>query len=477
MSGTLPQNIHTQLIDPQAQRVVDFLQQIGLPSDNIIAEQSERAIIGQNLPIYIQSLSPEIKRDARYLSKFVVGAGFGLFDYSLNAIWNEVVLDLRKKAIAYGIEIFFDSAVGGNKNREFYKNEDDLASLKDAVLLDTCRKLELISDTTYKKLKHILDMRNDIGISHPTNYTINAFELLGWLQTCIQDVLNDRPTEAALQVQAFISNLKSYTLPIDLSTRQNIETKISELPSHHVGSILRTTFGIYVSPQTDPQVRKNISIIAPALWQNCLDEPKYKLGITLEGYNTNLYREKYELGAQFFQVVNGNPFRSQNEKTIIIDNLLDQLLEKHNGWDNFHHEAPVADSLASYIQEQNDILPNNAEKLIKVIFMCRIGRGVTYCNGVSPRGKDYYDNILSKLGDKYAPHAMAVLTHYELQAKLGSAICRLQAKIALEIVKQSVVNERIIECLDYLIGKIEHNGKSVLDSEFKNLSSQYINWK
>lgn len=167
----------TDLVDPQAQRVVEFLQQIGLPSDNIIATQSERNIIGQNLPVYIESLPHEIKRDARYLSKFVVGAGFGLFDYSLNAIWNEVVIDLRKKAIAYGIDIFFDSAVGG-KARDFYKTEEDLASLKDAVLLDTCRKLELISDTTYKKLKHILEMRNDIGISHPTNYTINAFELL-----------------------------------------------------------------------------------------------------------------------------------------------------------------------------------------------------------------------------------------------------------------------------------------------------------
>src|SRR5690606_7798669 len=125
----------------------------------------ERAIIGQNLPAYIASLPQEIKRDARYWSKFGVGAGFGLFDYSLNAMWNEVILDLRKKAIAYGIDIFFDSAVGGGKNREFYKTEDDLGSLKDAVLLDTCRKLELISDTTYKKLKHILDMRNDIGIS------------------------------------------------------------------------------------------------------------------------------------------------------------------------------------------------------------------------------------------------------------------------------------------------------------------------
>jgi hypothetical protein len=144
---------------------------------------------------YIESLPVDVKREARYLSKFVVGAGIGLFDYSLNAIWNEVVLDLRKKAIAYGIDIFFDSAVGG-KARDFYKTEEDLASLKDSVLLDTCRKLELIANTTYKKLKHILEMRNDIGISHPTNYSINAFELLGWLQTCVQDVLNDKPTEA-----------------------------------------------------------------------------------------------------------------------------------------------------------------------------------------------------------------------------------------------------------------------------------------
>lgn len=475
MSDLLKKKTHADLVDPQAQMVVDYLEQAGLPFDNIIAEKSEREIIGKNLPAYIESLSGDIKRDARYLSKFVVGAGIGLFDYSLNAIWNEVVLDLRKKAIAYGVDIFFDSAVGG-RAREFYTTEDDLASLKDSTLLDTCRKLELISDTTYKKLKHILEMRNDIGISHPTNYTINAFELLGWLQTCIQDVLNDRPTDAALQVQAFIQNLKTYTSPVDSATQQAIQSKVAELASHHLASIIRTTFGIYVSPETDPQVRKNISIIAPSVWANCKDEPKYKLGIILEGYNTNLHKDKYELGEQFFRVVEGNPYRSSSERTVIVDTLLDQLLEKHNGWDNFHHEAPVADSIASYIQDQNDILPNYAEKLAKVVLMCRIGRGVKYCNGVSARGKDYYDHILAILGDKYAPYAMAMLTHYEIQRKLDSSVCRVQAMQALEIVKQSVVNDRIVECLDYLIERIEGTGKCVLDSEFKKLSSNYISW-
>ncbi len=466
---------HAELIDPQAQMVVAFLEQVGLPSDNIIAEQSERSIIGQNLPAYIRSLPEEIKRDARYLSKFVVGAGFGLFDYSLNAIWNEVTLDLRKKAIAYGIDIFFDAAVGG-KNRDFYETEEDLASLKDAVLLDTCRKLELISDTTYKKLKHILEMRNDIGISHPTNYTINAFELLGWLQTCIQDVLKDRPTEAALQVQAFIKNLRTYSTPIDNANQKTIESKIAELPSHLCGNILRTVFGIFVSIDTDLKVRKNISLIAPSIWGNCLDEPKYKLGLILEGYNTNLHRDKYELGEQFFQVVNGNPYRSPNERAVIVDELLEQLLAKHNSWDNFHHEAPVADSIASYITGQSDILPSYAEKLAKVVLMCRIGRGVSYCDGVSPRGKVYYDNLLALLGDKYSHLAIMALTHYEVQRKLENSECRRQARLALEIIKRNVLNARLAECFDYLITRIEKNARCVLNSEFKKLSAQYVKW-
>jgi hypothetical protein len=471
----LTKSTATALVDPQAQRIVDFLAQVGLPSDNIIARQSERAIIGQNLITYLEALPAETKRDARYLSKFVVGAGIGLFDYSLNAIWNEVVLDLRRKAIAYGLDIFFDSAVGG-KTREFYQNEEDLAALKDSVLLDTGRKLELISDTTYKKLKHILEMRNDIGISHPTNYSINAFELLGWLQTCVQDVLNDRPTEAALQVQAFIKNLKTYTSPIDKATQLTISSKLSELATHHLSSILRTTFGIFVSSDTDPQVRKNISLIAAAIWSGCTDQPKYKLGIILEGYNTNLHRDKYELGEEFFNAVDGNPYRYQSERVIIVDSLLDDLLEKHNGWDNFHHEAPVANSIASYIQEQNNILPNFANKLVRNTLVCRIGRGVSYCNGVSPRGKEYYDHILSLLGDQYASHAMASLTHHEIQWQLEKSVCKGQAKEAFEIIKSSVVNERLVECLDFIIGNIDKTGKCVFDTRFKQLSADYISW-
>jgi len=397
----------------------------------------------------------------------VIGAGTGLFDYALNALWNEVVIDLRKKALLYGLDIFFDAAVGESKTRDFYKTEDDLPVLKDAALLDTCRKLELISDTIYKKLKHILDMRNDIGISHPTDYNINAFELMGWLQTCVKDVLNDQPTEAAIQIQVFIKNLKDYTTPLDTPTQQTIENRFKELPSHLCGNLLRTVFGIYVAPDTELGVRKNIVFLAPALWKHCPDEPRYQLGMVLEGYNTNLYKEKYDLGEQFFSLVSGNAYRSPSECLVIVETLIADLLDKHNGWDNFHHEGPVAANLYSYVSDQSSISDNFAERLFRTVLLCRIGRGVAYNNGVSPSGKPYYDAILNLGGDKFTPHVMRAFTHYEILRKLESRICRTQAKQALEKARANVVNQRLIECMTYLINRIESTPRCATSTEFK----------
>jgi len=191
-----------------------YLEGFGLPVDNVIASHDERIRIMQALPDFLNNLHPELKKDARYLSKFIAGSAVGLFDASLNFVWNEVVLSLRKKVVSYGLDYFFDSAIGGTL-RDQFNDEDDLPSVKDQVLLDTCKKLELISDLLHRKLCHILDMRNQIGSSHPNEYSINAYELLGWLQTCIQDVFMDRISESALTVKSIVDNAKRIQTPLD----------------------------------------------------------------------------------------------------------------------------------------------------------------------------------------------------------------------------------------------------------------------
>lgn len=202
-----------------------YLEKFGLPTENIIATTDERKIVGQNLPTFLEALPIEEKRDARYLSKFIGATAIGLFDAALNYVWNEVVLNLRKKAAIYGIDLFFDASVGG-VNRTSYKDESDLEGLKDSVLLDTCRKLELISDVVYRKLDHILTMRNEVAASHPNVESIGGFELLGWLQTCVKDVLQDRPSESAIKIRALVDNLKSRQSVIDSNTATRISQEL-----------------------------------------------------------------------------------------------------------------------------------------------------------------------------------------------------------------------------------------------------------
>ncbi|MBZ9729988.1 hypothetical protein LB467_09850 [Salegentibacter sp. JZCK2] len=467
---------HSDIVESQVQKITEFLADLGLPSDNIIASNQERGIINQTLPGYISQLPVELKKDARYLSKFVVGAGFGLFDYALNSIWNEVTLALRNKAITYGLDIFFDASVGG-KMRELYNSEEDLAGLKDNTLLNTCKKLELISETTYKKLAHILDMRNDIGISHPTNYTINAFELMGWFQTCIQDVLQDMPSDSAIQVKAFIQNLKNLEQTIEDDKVEKIKGQISSLSSLHCSRILRTIFGLYVSEDSSQILRKNISKIIPIVWNASIDDVKYKIGIILEGYNNNLHTKKYEKGCEFFEIANGNKYRTESERVINLENLSNELREAHYAYDNYYHEVPVIKKIMTYFEDSTDIPNEVALNLIHSVMLCRIGRGLSYKRGVSPSGKVYYDRFFNMLKDDFIPLFIAQLCEFDIQQKLSRKISMEQALEMISEVKHNIINERYIESLDYLLEKFPNTERAIFNTEFKKLTSGFLTWE
>ena len=223
---------------------------------------------------------------------FVGASAIGLFDAALNYVWNEVILNLQRKAGIYGLlDLFFDAAVGGDR-RELYSTEDDFRSLKDRVIIDTFRKLELISDVVYRKLEHILTMRNEVAASHPNVEQIGGYELLGWLQTCVKDVLQDRMSDSAIQISSMVSNLKDRTDPLDAATINRFNTESENLAPAHVHNLLITIFGIFVAEGTTAHLRANIAAIAPKVWDLSAEAVKYRVGSRIDGYRTNLQQHK-----------------------------------------------------------------------------------------------------------------------------------------------------------------------------------------
>lgn len=459
----------SSLVSNDFSRFEQFLTALGLPIDNVIANPEERMRIMNAIPEFVQSLKPEVRRDARYLSKFIAGSAIGLFDASLNFVWNEVIVNLRTKIKLYGLDLFFDAAVG-EKIRDQYYNEEHLAGIKDKTLLDTCRKLELINDLVYTKLSHILTMRNEIGSSHPNNYSINSYELLGWLQTCITEVIQVTPSAAAMTVKAIVDNLKKETGPVRQDVVQRFSEAITELSTSMTGNLLVTLFGLFTSESTDKIVRENILQFVPVLWSHTNENVKYDLGEKVDIFKLNLDSTRTELAEKFFEVCDGHRYLSLSSRIISISSLCDDLKSVHNGWDNFYHEPPIARDIMKYIKKSEDIPDERCEKLIETFLICRIGNGVYYNDGVSPGAKPYYDELFSLLDSRQVIILLSLIEKPSIRNHVSGSTKSGHFRTILRAIHSPLNSSRVNEIIDYLIDNHTNIYNVVLSKQYKDLT-------
>lgn len=475
MNQQLNQPINPNSLAAETPVFISYLQRFDLPTDNIIASTDERNIIASNLPLFLSALPAESKKDARYLSKFIGATAIGLFDAALNYVWNEVVLNLRKKAAIYGIDLFFDAAVGG-KNRDLYKDESDLGGLKDSVLLNTCLKLEIISELVYRKLDNILTMRNEVAASHPNVESIGGFELLGWLQTCVKDILQDQLSESAIKIRVLVDNLKSNTSVIDETTLGRVKLELKYLSLPHVNNLLITIFGIFVTPTSGQVLRKNISTIAPFVWQHASDGVKYHIGIQIDGYRTNLHQDKLEKGIEFLEIVGGLMYESLPARIIALEQLADRLEDAHEGRDNFYNEPPVMKEILQYCKISTDIPKESLPRLVRIVLRCRLGRGVSYKDGVSPGGLPLYEQFLKLLDDDGIAQCISSFFDPEINSKLPNRICQMHLKAVLLNLKSIVISERLRDAIDVLLKDLPNAHSASQKREFRELTAPFIPW-
>ena len=430
-----------------------YLMEMGLPYENILASDYERSMLQASLPMLLKSMPGDLKKNATYLSKFVAASAIGLYDAALNYLWNEVIVSLREKVKLYGLDLFFDVAVGGEL-RDTYTSEEDLTLIKDVILINSCFKLELISPILQEKLKHILFMRNHIGASHPTDETINTHELLGWLQTCVNKVIAERPSEAAIYVSQLIVNLKKDSLIIDDATINSLSRVIKQQNRSFNGNLLVSIFGVFIRKNTSSNVRGNILKIAPIIWDASSDQKKYEVAMRYDKFSLNLDEDSKVLTNRFLEVCDGLNYKSEGTKVCEIDSLLEELRDNHYSHNNFHKEVITSKELAKYIQTEMDILPNFEEKFIEIILICRLGNGTWYNEGVSLGAKEYYDKFIKLLNAKQVNVLLRILST-SCSGQLNSSNCRTQLKQIIRLINLDLQEPRTRECLELIRDNID----------------------
>lgn len=451
-------------VDTFSKGLHQYLEMLNLPSENVLVEPEERLDVLNNLPRVVSHLTPELRSNSMYISKFVAACGAGLFDAALNFLWNETVINLRGKVIRFDMDYFLNSVVTDSKRRATFKNEEDLNKIDEWELIKGCKDTGIITEIGYKHLDYIRDMRNHASAAHPNHNDLDGLQLSSWLQTCIKEVLAKEPEGPVLEVKRLINNLRNNKL--SKKDLPPIRSNIEMLPTDLVDSTIRAVYGMYTDPQLDVQIRNNLKIVAPSLWSNCSDESKKNLGLKYAMFSANADLDRKNLAHEFLQFVEGLAYLPKEQIVLDMNQALDNLLHVHNGHNNFHNEPPHARLLAAYVPTTGEIPDLVLEKYVKVVTMCAIGNGY----GVSDAANTYYKVLINRFLEMHIVHFVRLIKDSDVNSRLQFPLCARKFKLLAEEFSTRVANLTLKKALEFIAQSPTKNldkiGKS---SEFKRI--------
>ncbi len=458
-----PNEASQEMLEVISDNLSQYLKHLGLPHNEILVEVKQRQRVIVNIHEIIPDLSDRQKKSAYYLSKFISASIMGLFDAALNYLWDETIQSLRDKVIIFDLDYFYNSVIKDEKKREKFKNEEDLIRLDDWQLVSGCKETGIISEIGYKHLDYIREMRNHASAAHPNHNEISGLQLVSWLETCIQEVIGKEPEGAVIEVKKLLTSLREERLgEYDIPP---ITEAIKKLPIDLISSLLRSVFGMYVDPNMISKARRNINLIASKIWLSSSDELRYEIGLKYSSFEVNGEIKKRDRAYDFLENVEGLMYLPQDTLSLKLNESLDDLLNTHNGWDNFHNEPISAKLVQSFIHNSGEIPINCLKNYVRVLTICRIGNQY----GVSNNAQPIYDELITKWSNNEAKYLIILLEDdYKLLSKFQFTACQNNFKEVIKIISTNITDSVIEEMLN-LIKKFPNSQLSSIskDRRFK----------
>lgn len=425
--------------------LVSYLSELGLPTDQVLVPVTERQRVINNLPDVLASVADDKKSSSIYLSKFIAACAAGLFDAALNFIWDETVVNLRRKVARFDLEYFYDSVITDPNRRMKLKDETDLNKIEEWELIRGCHLTGILSDIGFKHLDYIRDMRNWASAAHPNQIELTGFQLISWLETCIKEVIAKEPEGPVIEIKRFLSSIRTSILtPQDAN---HINAGIEHLTPDLSTSLLRTLFGMYTSPNTAAQVKNNIKLVAKQAWSLGSEEIKYECGFKYATYASNGEIDRKTAANEFLTVVKGLPYLPVDTLAIELAEKISDLYQAHIGFNNFHSEPPHARALAAYVSSTGSIPDSVRKPYVKTLVMARIGNGY----GVSRMAVSHYDQLIDRFGEHEFRETLLLVTDSEFESRVCLNSCRENYRYLVAKISPKATNQRTKQGFEMLL--------------------------
>jgi len=441
-SGNPLQQTEKELLSFETQLMAVF-SQLGLPQENILVDVKERVKVFKNIESVVSEIQPEQRTNSIYISKFLAAAAAGLFDASLNYLWDETVLEIRKRVSMYDIAYFYDQAIQSEDRRKKFKDESDIIKLDDSELIEGARQIDLISEIGFKHLDYIKYMRNWASAAHPNQNELTGLQLISWLETCIKEVISLPLSSVAIEIKKLLLNVKKTEITPEYA--ESIIPFFIDLPQERAGTLLSGLFGLYYKTDTEQKVIDNINLLAPKLWAVSPEEAKENIGIKYAKFKKNSDLPEEQASRKFLELVGGLSYIPEELKIVEIDTAMKYLLQAHRApINNFYHEPAFARAL-------NDLIGTTGfkpEKLPRSYILGLVEVFLTNGNGVAWNAEPIYIDLIKKFDATQALHAIISFNDQKISSKLQFPLCKHKYLEMLDILEKKITSQPLLDLIE-----------------------------
>lgn len=439
----------SQSIEAFNSPLATYLNELGLPTKDILAPLEERKKVIEQLASALQPLQLDDRRTASYLTKFSVAITVGLFDGALNYLWNETIKALRQHVSSFDLQYFFsavEQVSSRNKNLEGY---EDLVLVSDHDLLEASRRIGLLSDVNYHRLEYVNYMRNHVSAAHPNQNNIDGFEMLGWLSNCLKIAITAVPDRSVISLKQLLDNTRRQAIPAE--DFPHIGSEVARMPAERIDDLLTTLFGMYVSPQAQAHVKSNIEGVAKAVWDAASHTRKLEIGAKFGVYRKNGDVLRKEGTQAFLEVVEGLRYRDEDSLAGELIERLEDLRRAHFGVNNFYNEYPHAKTLSLSLPTTGTVPEAARHKWVKTLSICYIGNGLGHREGVDEGALPIYEQHIGAFGDEDVAIFLSLFADPEFNAVFeGNKKTNIRGRKLAHNLGAKTVNIHAQRALDFL---------------------------
>ncbi|MHC5855188.1 hypothetical protein [Nostoc sp.] len=375
------------------QPYIDFLNHVGLPTENIFSPIEERRKAIYAIESTLEILTLQEKKKSEYLSKFVISIIQGLFDGALAFLWDETIKALHRLVIGYDLQYFYEVAGTISSKYKDLHSEEELEAISAHDLLEISKRMGLINDINFKRLETVNYFRNHASSAHPNNNDLTGSEMIVFLEHCLKYAITAKPDYSVVSIKQLRDNIRKNVIRDEDFIV--IGNDFSKQPQVRKDDFLLSIFGIYCDSKQEQYVRVNIEKLIPYLWDNATDDTKYRIGSKFGLYRKNGDNFKRDSTQRILELVDGLRYKDEDSLAAELIEKLQNLRTVHFEFNNFYNEYPHAKSIAKSIPT-NGIIPPSVRKIfVKNICICYCGNGKGYKEGIDEKALPYYESFIA----------------------------------------------------------------------------------